>query len=214
MWILCSRNYVAEFLLAGGAVISVRKATSEDMSGILACLSAALAEYRDSYTSGAFADTVLTAETIARRLQEMTTFVAIEQSGHIVGTVACGVVGPDEGRIRRMAVLPAWQGTGVAARLLLRAESHFREANCKGMTLDKTAPLRRAMRLDERFGFSPSGRIASFSASPPITWHSIPHRLRSVTSLNLRRSNRSLRVSDTNCRTAPVIMPCANGSLP
>ncbi|OLE15130.1 MAG: hypothetical protein AUG83_08340 [Acidobacteria bacterium 13_1_20CM_4_57_11] len=39
--------------------------TAEDASGILVCLSAASEEYRDSYTSGALADTVLTTETIA-----------------------------------------------------------------------------------------------------------------------------------------------------
>jgi hypothetical protein len=61
-------------------VVLIRKATGEDASGILACLSAAFEEYRDSYTSGAFADTVLTAETIAMRVQEMTVFVATETS--------------------------------------------------------------------------------------------------------------------------------------
>jgi putative acetyltransferase len=170
MWILCSRNHVAEFLLAGGAVVSVRKATNEDASGILACLSAAFAEYRDRYTLEAFTHTVLTAETVAKRLQEMIIFVAIEESGDIVGTVACSVVGQEEGHIRGMAVLPASQGTGVAARLLLRAESHFREANCKSITLDTTAPLRRAMRLYEGFGFSPSGKIQDFLGMPLIEY--------------------------------------------
>ena len=71
---------------------SIREATAEDGSGILACLSAAFAEYRDSYTLGAFADTVLTAESITRRLREMTVFVATRASGEIVGTIACGVL--------------------------------------------------------------------------------------------------------------------------
>jgi len=143
---------------------------NEDVSGILGCLSAAFAEYRDNYTPGAFADTVLTTETIAKRLQEMTMFVAIEKSGEIVGTIACSVVGPQEGHIRGMAVLPASQGTGVAARLLLCAESHFRETNCKRITLDTTAPLRRAIRLYERFGFCPSGKIQDFFGMPLIEY--------------------------------------------
>jgi L-amino acid N-acyltransferase YncA len=70
-------------------MVLIRNATGEDASGILACLSAAFEEYRGSYTSGAFANTVLTAETIAKRLQEMTVFVATEKSGEIVGTIAC-----------------------------------------------------------------------------------------------------------------------------
>ena len=85
----------------------IRKATAEDASGILACLSAAFEEYRDSYTSGAFADTVLAGDTIANRLQGMTVFVANEKSGEIVGTIACGVVNAAEGHIRGMAVVPA-----------------------------------------------------------------------------------------------------------
>ena len=57
-------------------MISIRKATDEDASSILECLSAAFAEYREKYTSDAFADTVLTPEAIAQRLREMTLFVA------------------------------------------------------------------------------------------------------------------------------------------
>jgi hypothetical protein len=42
--------------------MSIRTATAEDGSGILVCLLAAFEEYRDSYTLGALADTVLTTE--------------------------------------------------------------------------------------------------------------------------------------------------------
>ena len=45
--------------------MSIRTATAEDASGILVCLLATFEEYRDSYTSGAFAGTALTTETIA-----------------------------------------------------------------------------------------------------------------------------------------------------
>ena len=147
-------------------MVLIRKATGEDANGILACLSAAFEEYRDSYTSGAFADTVLTPETIAKRLQEMTVFVATEKSGEIVGTIACGAVNAEEGHIRGMAVLPASQGTGVASRLLMRAESHFREGNYTRISLDTTSPLARAIRLYERFGFAPSGKIQDFFGMP------------------------------------------------
>jgi ribosomal protein S18 acetylase RimI-like enzyme len=147
-------------------VVFIRKATAEDASGILACLSAAFEEHRASYTSGAFADTVLTAETIAKRFQQMTVFVATEKSGEIVGTIACGVVNAEEGHIRGMAVLPALQGTGIAVRLLMQAESYFREGNLKRISLDTTAPLERAIRFYKRFGFSRSGKIQDFFGMP------------------------------------------------
>jgi len=147
-------------------VVSVRKATSADASGILARLSAAFEVYRDSYTPAAFADTILTPETLHGRLQVMTVSVATETSGEIVGTIACSVVNPEEGHIRGMAVLPTAQGSGVAGRLLAHAEAYFRQRNCERVSLDTTAPLKRAIRFYQRSGFSPSGKVQDFFGMP------------------------------------------------
>jgi len=147
-------------------LVSIREATSADACGILACLAAAFEVYRDRYTPAAFADTILNSETIHGRLQAMTVFVATAESGEIVGTIACSVVNPEEGHIRGMAILPSAQGTGVAARLLTHAEAHFREQNCKRISLDTTAPLERAIRFYERSGFSPSGKVQDFFGMP------------------------------------------------
>jgi putative acetyltransferase len=147
-------------------VVSIRAATAEDSSGILACLSAAFEQYRGHYTAGAFADTVLTAETIVKRFQQMTVYVAVEESGEIVGTIACGVVSAEEGHIRGMAVVPGLRGSDVASRLLKRAESYFQERNCNRISLGTTAPLKRAIRFYERAGFRPTGRIQDFFDMP------------------------------------------------
>jgi GNAT superfamily N-acetyltransferase len=146
--------------------VPIRKATSADSSGILACLSAAFEVYRGSYTPAAFADTILTAETLQGRSQEMTVFVATDESGEIVGTIACGVVGPAKGHIRGMAILPRAQGTGVAAQLLTHAEAHFRKHDCKRISLDTTAPLKRAIRFYKTSGFFPSGKVQDFFGMP------------------------------------------------
>jgi len=122
--------------------------------------------YRDSYTPAAFADTILTPERMQKRFQEMTVFIATEKSGEIVGTIACSVVNPEEGHIRGMAILPTAQGSGIAARLLTRAEAHFRQRNCKRISLDTTAPLTRAIRFYERAGFSRSGKVQDFFGMP------------------------------------------------
>jgi ribosomal protein S18 acetylase RimI-like enzyme len=145
---------------------SIRKATSNDAQGILACLSAAFEDFRSSYTPAAFLDTVLTPATIERRLQEMFVFVATDESGQIVCTVACNVIDKEEGHIRGMAVLPAWQGAAVAARLLAQAESQLGEKNCSRITLDTTESLKRAIRFYERNGFRPSGKIKDFFGMP------------------------------------------------
>jgi len=147
-------------------LISVRRATNEDAGDILACLASAFAEYRESYSPGAFADTVLTAETIAERLREMTLFVATGETGKVIGTIACAVVSEDEGHIRGMAVVPESQGSGIARGLLVQAESYFRERNCKRISLDTTTPLKRAILLYQKFGFSPSGKVQDFFGMP------------------------------------------------
>jgi GNAT superfamily N-acetyltransferase len=171
MWTLYRRNCVAHFLATlqafiGGFLVSVRNATSADAGGILACLSAAFEAYRDRYTPAAFVDTILSPETITERLRKMTVFVATEESGEIVGTIACSLVSPEEGHIRGMAALPASQGSSVAARLLTHVESYFRERNCKRISLDTTAPLQRAIRFYERCGFVHSGQVRDFFGMP------------------------------------------------
>jgi hypothetical protein len=67
------------------------------------------------YTRAAFADTILTPETIQGRLQGMTVLVATSNLGEIVGTISWSVVNSEEDHIRGMAVLPASQRSGLAA---------------------------------------------------------------------------------------------------
>jgi putative acetyltransferase len=96
----------------------------------------------------------------------MTVFVETEKSGVIAGTIACSVVNPEEGHIRRMAILPAAQGSGIAAVLLTHAEAHFRQRKCNRISLDTTAPLKRAIRFYERSGFSLSRKVQDFFGMP------------------------------------------------
>jgi len=138
----------------------IRKANPEDGEAILACLAAAFEAHRDQYTPQAFADTVLDSETVQHRLREMQVLVAVS-AGTIVGTIGFTVRGP-EGHLRGMAVLPDWQGTGVAAALLQTVEAELLRVECQRVTLDTTQPLTRAIRFYERHGYSPSGRSSEF----------------------------------------------------
>jgi len=137
----------------------IRKAGAADSPGILACLASAFAPYRDRYTPQAFADTVLTAESLPSRLGQMCLLVAVS-NGEIVGTIGCTASG-GEGHLRGMAVLPEWQGSGVASALLEAVESELRGC-CTRITLDTTEPLQRAIRFYEKHGSSPSGRVSDF----------------------------------------------------
>lgn len=144
----------------------IRKATIADAAGILQCLAEAFEPYRKSYTPQGFLDTVLRPETLAQRLKSMTVFVAVSEQGVIAGTVACSVIDQEEGHLRGMAVLSKWQGTGIARRLLARAETELRAKGCRRITLDTTAPLERAMRFYEKQGFRRSGKTQDFFGMP------------------------------------------------
>jgi len=100
------------------------------------------------------------AGTIQHRLKEMWVFVAVS-GNKTVGTIGCRANG-QEGHLRGMAVLPEWQGTGVATALLRAAEAELRWKQCAWVTLNTTKPLQRATRFYERQGFSASGRISDF----------------------------------------------------
>jgi GNAT superfamily N-acetyltransferase len=79
--------------------------------------------------------------------------------------------GTGEGHLRGMAVLPGWQGTGVADRLLAEIEAHLKRQGCTRITLDTTEPLERAMRFYERHGYSRSGRISDFFGMRLLEYH-------------------------------------------
>lgn len=145
---------------------AIRNTTYEDCAAILECLRSAFAPYRESYTSEAFLDTVLTPETFRHRLSEMSVVVATSTSGEVVGTIAYKVLEGGEGHPRGMAVHPAWHGTGLSNSLLLTAENELRKAGCKLITLDTTEPLNRAIRFYEENGYRPTGRIGCFFGMP------------------------------------------------
>lgn len=67
-----------------------------------------------------------------------------------------------EGHLRGMAVVPEWQGRNVAAALLQSAESQLTALGCDRITLDTTAPLRRAIRFYESSGYESTGVVLDF----------------------------------------------------
>ena len=137
-------------------------AHSKDTEGILACLAEAFAPYRNSYTPEGYADTVLSPETLAQRMETMAIFLAVTDQGEIVGTIGCYVAHSHEGHLRGMAVPTAWQGAGVAQQLLRSAEAELVARGCSRITLDTTLPLQRAMRFYEKHGYRRSGRKQDF----------------------------------------------------
>src|SRR5262249_11967415 len=114
------------------------------------------------YSPAALADTMLLPETLAARLAAMTVLVALDPRAQIIGTIAFRAEGAHDGHLRGMAVLPSWQGSGAAERLLEAACAALREQGCAGVTLDTTAPLRRAIGFYQKHGFRATGRVDDY----------------------------------------------------
>jgi GNAT superfamily N-acetyltransferase len=146
-------------------MIAIELATAQDAAAIAACLRSAFEAYRDRYTPGAFADTVLTEQGVRNRLDTMIVLVARADSGDVVGTIGGGVHDA-EGHLRGMAVLPDWQGKGVAQQLLDRIERELAAAGCRLVSLDTTVPLARAIAFYERNGYRASGVVTDFFGMP------------------------------------------------
>jgi GNAT superfamily N-acetyltransferase len=152
--------------MARSAAFLIRQATLADADSILACLAEAFAPFRSEYAPNAFADTVLTPETLASRFSAMTILIAEDASGTIAGTIAAGLGEDRDGHLRGMAVRAGRQGTGVAAQLLAAAESLLHARGCLRVTLDTTAPLTRAIAFYRRHGYAPTGRVQDFYGMP------------------------------------------------
>lgn len=140
----------------------IREAKSEDKPGILECLSEAFAPYCAQYTEGAYADTVLTTETLEQRLHLMTVLVAATLDGDVLGTIALSGEPGSKGHLRGMAVRSAWQGKGIAEHLLASAEERLRARGCLRVTLDTTEPLTRAIAFYRKHGYTATGRGQEF----------------------------------------------------
>jgi ribosomal protein S18 acetylase RimI-like enzyme len=147
------------------ATVSIRRATADDATAVLACLAAAFEPFRDRYSREGYEDSALTAQTIGARMRNMDVFVA-ESGGAVVGTIAAGVASPQEGHLRGMAVLPEWQGRGLAGQLLTVAEARLRDRGCTRITLDTTEPLQRAISFYEKHGYRATGKVGDHFGMP------------------------------------------------
>ncbi len=149
---------------------AIRPAIVEDAGAIVQCLRTAFEPYRSQYTPQAWLDTVMTPDTLRRRLRSMTVLVAIDVQGSVVGTIGGTVVSSSEGHLRGMAVLPEAHGRGIAQLLLDAIEKNLLGKGCTRISLDTTEPLQRAMRFYEKNGFRRTGKVSDFFGMPLIEY--------------------------------------------
>lgn len=142
--------------------VTIREASPDDATAVMACLASAFEVYRESYTPDGFKDTVLTLQRVKQRFREMTVLLAENDAREVIGTAAYQVLGSGEGHLRGMAVHPRYQGKAVAVQLLSAAETKLRELGCSRVTLDTTIPLKRAIRFYRRNGYESTGVVGDF----------------------------------------------------
>ncbi len=145
---------------------TVRPALVSDAEEIHACLRAAFGNFLDSYTREAFLVTGPRGEEVRCRFSTMSLYVAEHCERKVIGTVAWYLKTAEEGYLRGMAVVPAWQGKGVAQQLLQTAEGDIRSHGCSRVGLDTTDPLERAIRFYEKQGYRRTGHIEDFHGMP------------------------------------------------
>ena len=146
--------------------VTIRRAELKDIPGVIDCLDAAFEPYRQSYTPEGFRDTVPTAEDAQRRLKEMTILIAEDGCSRIIGSLSYQVYDSCEGHLRGMAVIPEFQGRGIAERMLWAAEAELRELGCSRVTLDTTLPLKRATRFYMQHDYKATGITKDFFGMP------------------------------------------------
>jgi ribosomal protein S18 acetylase RimI-like enzyme len=147
-----------------GTELHIRAAGINDAEAVARCLESAFAPYREQYSPDGFADTVLSPAGVRERLLRMSLLIAMV-SGQTAGTIGYSLNG-SEGHLRGMAVLPEFQGKGVAEALLHAAEAELKRQGCRLVTLDTTLPLQRAIRFYEKQGYRPTERIGDFFGMP------------------------------------------------
>lgn len=146
--------------------VRVRAAGPADAGPVAQVLRESFAEYKDLYTTEAFAATTPASESVLARMKEGPVWVALLDRA-VVGTASAVGRGEDL-YIRGMAVLPAGRGLGIGLLLLKRIEDYAYAHGHRRLILSTTPFLYRAIRLYERFGFRRSDEGPRHLSGTPL----------------------------------------------
>ena len=141
----------------------IREAEIKDAKGIHEVILIAFEEFRYFYSPEGFADTVMSEKAVAKRIDNMTIYIAVDQNDEIIGTIGWNKLSEKEGHIRGMAVDPKMQGKeSPATDLLRKVEEDAQSQGCNFLTLDTTEVLQRAQNFYRKNGFIKTGKIGDF----------------------------------------------------
>ena len=149
--------------MAALSALAIRAAELADAAAIAEAIRAAFEPYRGRLrpTPSALSETT---ESIRARIGAGQGFVA-DAGQRIVGCVMTQLNGPADLYVGRLAVVPEWQGRGLARRLMERAEAFARARGCTQMSLGVRIALKENIAFFERLSF----RLVSEERHPGFT---------------------------------------------
>lgn len=133
--------------------LEIRPLVDADADGLIAMISGCFAEYE-----GVFIDLddldqdLLRYETLLSSMGGCG-FVAVDEAGTIVGSVACAPSGEDTYELKRLYLSSLLRGTGIGLRLLHIVEDIAREAGAIAMDAWSDTRFTRAHRFYDREGY-------------------------------------------------------------
>jgi GNAT superfamily N-acetyltransferase len=132
-------------------MLVLRRAAAGDVSGIMACISAAYAKYR-----AAGIDLPPVADGVAEDVRDNQVWVALA-GGKLAG-VLVAVAGADHWHLANLAVDPGFGGRGVARRLLACFEDGARQAGVLDLVLTTHIAMPDNVAIYAHLGWSETGR--------------------------------------------------------
>jgi len=146
-------------------MVNVVKLTDPALADALhLILHEAFLPYRDLYTPGAFAATVVSAQILATRISsEKYNVYGCYLNHELAGTISTKITDKGELYFMSMAVSPTYAGNGIGSALLKAIEDEAKEKQCMRILLETYAPLLDAIRLYEKSGYRKTSMIRDYS---------------------------------------------------
>jgi len=145
-------------------MINIVKVTNPDLAITLhEILSAAFDPFASLYTQAALETTIAEEIIIKERIESQHyTVYAATWAGSLTGTVSTIRTEGQGLYFLSMAVLPEYNGRGIARALMDAIEAEARQLGCNYIHLETWDPLVQAIRLYEKCGYRKTGRTRDY----------------------------------------------------
>ena len=144
--------------------VRIRNARYDDIQKILTLLVDTFRPYERYYTEDAFVHAILlSSDEIRKRLENPKKLVIVAViKNQIIGTITATFQDDRQVHLQSMGVLPDFQGFGIGRLLLEKIERITREKNYKRIYFECFEPLKKSIKLYEKYGYRTTGKTIPF----------------------------------------------------